>query len=471
MPSPEDFSDRLTIKLTCSVCHDLIEVELRDESYRIACPFCERDISVPSRTHVHVTAPRTPQRTPDEIGDYAVYLPAVDPVPSLTPPLRLPASRQKSVGFDLNVACLHCRKTFGTRQEGRSKRVTCPHCGVLNSIDGASQPACLDNPQSGDAPAVTPKPAGRAPNENRRKPSPRSAQNPVDSSSRISPRSSRASVFRPAAEPPQVLDRLAEVRQVTVPEPPRHTFFSGVFGFPWRRASLSRWGYLSFGWSLFMLIVATLLSVAAQFAGSMFGLILAFFALPMIWVGTLSCSYAAANFLCVVELTAAGQDEICDWPEPNWREWMPQLIFLVWIGAIPAVVAYAVGDMIPATLDQQSWVSIAILCVLYPICLMSALEANSVFVPVSWNILRSLFEHPGTWLLFLALASAVWIPFLLIFVGAWKFNAYLGALVFGPSAAALAFILARLFGRLAWKISGIEQKWAKIRVRDGKPAA
>jgi hypothetical protein len=37
------------------------------------------------------------------------------------------------------------------------------------------------------------------------------------------------------------------------------------------------------------------------------------------------------------------------------------------------------------------------------------------------------------------------------------------AAVTGPLAATTLFVVARLFGRLAWKISGIDRKWARRR--------
>ena len=54
-----------------------------------------------------------------------------------------------------------------------------------------------------------------------------------------------------------VFRELAQIKREEAPEPPRHTFFSNVFEFPWKTPdALSRWGLLAGGFSLAGMIFA-----------------------------------------------------------------------------------------------------------------------------------------------------------------------------------------------------------------------
>jgi hypothetical protein len=90
---------------------------------------------------------------------------------------------------------------------------------------------------------------------------------------------------------------------------------------------------------------------------------------------------------------------------------------------------------------------------LYPICLLSSMEANSPWLPLTKPILHSVVTLWWGWLVFYALAAAVlggWLA--LIVVGSWL-QPFLAGLLGGPVLAAAILIYARLLGRLAWRAS------------------
>ncbi|MCY2964271.1 MAG: hypothetical protein NT069_11665, partial [Planctomycetota bacterium] len=316
MSEANDEQEVVLVKLTCAICHELMELEAHDAPRQVACPYCEREVTVPSRTQVQVLYPRVRHRSPDEIGDYGVTAPP-EPPPVPRPTVAPPVGERLPARFATKIPCPQCKKLVGTRLEERPKRINCPECGAFVQVparDAADPPVTRVD--------TKPRRPSQSSLESAPKPTPRPPE-PVEDEPR-----SRATVF----------DQLSAVRVEAVPLPPRYTFLTGVFEFPWRRNSVVRWLYQSFGWLVLLCVLATMQTVASQYAQSMFGLVLAFFALPLIWIGFWSCSYAASNFLCVVEATAAGQDKIVEWPDPNWREWMIQLIYLLWIGAIPAIL-------------------------------------------------------------------------------------------------------------------------------------
>ena len=202
-----------------------------------------------------------------------------------------------------------------------------------------------------------------------------------------------------------LFDRLAEIRREVAPPPPRWTFFSGVFTFPWRRDAVLRWAYMSLGFTAILTIGLILKSLAASFAGIASGIAAAFFLMPTIWISFMTFSYSAACGLCVLESTAAGLDRIEAWPEPNWKEWMAHMMYVGWIGSIPLAVSYAISCLAGLWGIPPSRTIPLALFVIYPISLMSALEANSVWVPLTLPILGSLVRLWWAWLMFYLLSG------------------------------------------------------------------
>jgi hypothetical protein len=142
---------------------------------------------------------------------------------------------------------------------------------------------------------------------------------------------------------------------------------------------------------------------------------------------------------------------------------MVQLLYLGFLAAFPGAVAWMLTLLAGVEPDQRPRLTLAILAGLYPIVLMSALEANSLWVPLSRRVAVSLVRSPLVWLVFYLLAAA-----LLVLVGGllwlvWTQQSLWLAVASGPALSALLLIGARLFGRLAWKISDIESRWSRKR--------
>ena len=468
------------VRLTCPTCHELLEFEAGEVPRREPCTFCEREVHIPSRAHLAEITPTVRQRTPNEIGDYQIARPEEPEAPYRPAALTTPAERRVYPGFSTTIACPTCGQPVGTRLEDRPKKVSCPHCGGDLFVPASPRGRPPDTAANAPSPPLAAPPETGVPGEAApSSPPPRVADPPPDAprpppgarKTRPRPPRDETAASEPVrtAEPPprvprrSVFDQMAVVRTESIPTPPEWTFFSGVFAFPFQKHSLLRWIYQSIGFTAALLVAATIVVVSAQYGAGRFGMVLAFFVLPLIWIGIWSISFAAATFLCITEGTAAGVQEIREWPEPNWREWVPQMVYLGWIASIPVVLASALAGFVPEDGPPRFLVATAIVCVLYPICLMSALEANSPFMFFSGPILRSLFYNALDWLGFFAVTILAMLPLALLasLIGNW--SPYTLAAIGGPLAATTLFIVARLFGRLAWKISGIEKKWARRR--------
>jgi hypothetical protein len=240
---------------------------------------------------------------------------------------------------------------------------------------------------------------------------------------------------------------MSAIKQVELDLPPRWTFFSQVYFYPWSKYVLSRWIWMSIGWS----VSWALISAVTYFImlGGLSPIAGAFFALPAFWFTFMSLSYSAACGMTVLEGTAAGQQTIDEWPEPDWREWAAKLLYLAFIGVLTQGVAAGVTFM--AALPGLEWfISIAALHVFYPIILLSALETTNPFWPVSKPVLNSMATHARFWILYFLISCSCSALFLGV---AWLSISipFIGALWMGPLIATMIVLQTRLLGRLGWR--------------------
>ena len=96
--------------------------------------------------------------------------------------------------------------------------------------------------------------------------------------------------------------------------------------------------------------------------------------------------------------------------------------------------------------------TLIIQAILFPPALLSALDADSIFVPYSAMTLRSLRRIPGKWLMMLALSSSVWLAAAGLLTPMMMFSPMLAGFAAGPIITTAIFISARLIGRQAWLI-------------------
>eukprot|EP00913_Durusdinium_trenchii_P023459 g22037.t1 len=246
-----------------------------------------------------------------------------------------------------------------------------------------------------------------------------------------------------------LIEAEAEIRREAPPPIPNWTFFSGVFGFPWRVGVISRWGYMSFGFTAMGLVAGVLMWAAAEML-----LAIPFFALPIIWLTFLTVSYASACWSAILQDTAAGNDEIHGWLEPDWRDWFAKMMYLMFVGCVAGVAAWGVGLSARAVAgDWGFWVTFgSVLFFVYPVVLLSSLEADSAWVPLTRPVLNSVVRFWWAWLLYYLLSAVVAAVYLVpLIVGMWQEVFWLTLLLTGPIAASVVLIHARLLGRLAWK--------------------
>jgi hypothetical protein len=405
-----------SVIVTCPTCHERIGVRLTAEPQSVRCTYCKAPVSVPSREQARSQQTAKTNYPAPTVEEYAIATP--DGAAPVKP------ARSRSNGKtdhdgppSLTLECPTCHELVKATVGAKPGRIPCTFCGTQLAVPDRKTLA------GWRAKKIAPPSAAEVGEY---------AAGPVHQS----PTLRRGGVF----------DRLAEIRQEAVPLPPRWTFFSGVFLLPWRGDTIVRWGYMTFGFTAVILVGLVLKGLGSPLAA-------VFFILPIIWIGFMSFSYAAACGLCVLESTAGGLDRIEGWPEPNWKEWMAQMMYVGWIGAIPLTVSYGLAVLGSFQGIPQFLTMPVAFFVIYPISLMSALEANSIWVPLTTSILGSLFKWWWCWLMFYFLSGLIGWGILAAAAFAVNSSNDILLVALAPFWAAGVLIYFRLLGRLGWRMT------------------
>ncbi len=261
----------------------------------------------------------------------------------------------------------------------------------------------------------------------------------------------------PPTAPTSFVAPQAIVDRIELPEAPRWTFFSGVFGFPWSRGMFARWAGISIGLLIVGFVAAILLGTVGDnglgretvLATGAWGLLVFF---TLLW----SLSYAAGLMLVVVRETAEGADTMNESPDIDWRDWVFQFVYMLEIAAQAVAAGWAVRWLLKLTLPDSPAAVVGLVGVsflMFPVLLLSALESGSALAPFSAPIVRSLVRLGWAWGLFFLLTGALVAPIAGVAVLAVTPYYWLGCLATGPLVAAYLIIYARLVGRLGWLIT------------------
>lgn len=413
------------VTVTCPTCHERIGVRLTIQAQTIHCTFCEVPVPVPSLEEARrKRAMQSPFPTPT-VEEYAVAAP--DQAPhrkSLRGKSGRPVA-EPPVEFNLSLECPTCHELVRASAGEVTQTVPCPFCAAPLTVPDRKTVA-----------------GWRKKN--------------VEPSSRekIGEYETGAVQASKTLRPGNVFDRLAEVRREAVPDPPRWTFFSGVFSVPWRDEAFIRWLYQSIGFTILLLIIVETLGVySSKFGTTHNGIVLILVGISLFWIGLWTASYSAACGVAVLESTGGGLDRIEGWPEPNWKEWMVDLLYLSWIGAIPMSLSYGLMRLTELWGPRLIWVWPLAFFVMYPISLLSALEANSIWVPLTMPILASLWRWWWAWGLFYILTGLL-LGGLAAFMGfaLATSHAYV-VILLAPLVPAVWLIYCRLLGRLGWRMT------------------
>jgi hypothetical protein len=232
------------------------------------------------------------------------------------------------------------------------------------------------------------------------------------------------------------------IRAAEPPPPPAHPFVEGVFNFPWYRTNVWKWFMFAFE-----LTVSFGLFALAYTMGGPLGV--GFASAGVILIGCFAMAYGTAHALAIIEDTAAGFDEIEEWPSAEWREWFIQLFEQIYLISFAVLAGFAARQLFG---KDVVWLQLVPMVLVYPVVLLSRMECDSVLLPFSVPVLWSLVRLAGDWFVFYLELLALW-------VGVFLLMDWLAALI-GWGVAAVAglilatgfFISARLIGRMGMQL-------------------
>ena len=392
--------ERRYVRVICPKCRAVLHPRVEKAGRRVKCPDCYAAVLVPQ--------PEAPPPPPKPARDPGQY--------------KLGGADQPTAKVDyFLLLCPTCHARLHPRLAHVGKKVRCPDCEAVIVVP----------PPPKSEPPKAPKPPGQY---------------------RVGTEAERAEV-----KPELLLVQSTRPTELRTDETPPLWFASGVFTFPWRKSAAACWLTLSmFLLPLVVLLAAGVYLVDGLHVGST---VVAMLIVPLVWTFVWSMSYAAACSLGIMEGTAAGEDDVeSRWPEESWRERIGPFAyvgfeFVVGVGAA-SLLALPIGRGLGPFWGGAAAFLLASFT--FPLVLLSALEADSPMTPISPVILGSVPKLWWGWGLVAAESMAVMtLAAGLSFLAALA-TPVLALFVAPPLLAAAIFIIARLYGRLAWRIGELE---------------
>lgn len=408
---------RIRVTVTCLTCHERLSTVAKPYDREMACPECGAPIKVKAYNPVEAEF-QARLREPRNVdpGVYGIRKNYDDP----------PVEQAET----LSLKCPICATLLHPELRDDAWFTTCPDC-----LEPVRVPPRAEIPAK-FVPLAIPSPGEYGKGE---------AHETVPMSS-------------------QVFDRLSAINEKTLDPPPKWTFFSQVFQYPWSRYAWSRWAWISIGWTLWWLITAQAITFVLQGAGGV--LAGGIMALPAIWMMFWTLSYTAACSLTIIEDTGNGIQNIEEWPEPDWREWMVNLIYMGFLLGLAQVLVFLLGSIVGPAFDFFN-LSLILMYAFYPVILLSSLEAGSAMIPLSKGVFASMISHFRFWMLYYLISGILTFAWGVSIVYSVKLSFVWAGLWQGMLISTLALIQARLIGRLAWRVL-IEPDGGKQRMSDMK---
>jgi hypothetical protein len=243
-----------------------------------------------------------------------------------------------------------------------------------------------------------------------------------------------------------------QIRREAPDPPPEWVWFSGVWTFPWQPGVLKKWGFISLGITL----LGGLLTLLASLSGgvsSPASAVMAFFALPMIWIGIWTASYASSACLHVITETSAGNQRINDWPDQGWRDGMFSFLSMLYLVSVAALIGHVAG-LAGGAAGWGYWLTNAeTVRLLFPFLVLSMLETGAWYFPFSVPLAGSFGRNFMDWLVAYLLLAVLLRGWGWLWLRGAVAAPYLMPLATGWIWAAVILIAARILGRLGWRIT------------------
>ena len=289
--------------------------------------------------------------------------------------------------------CVSCGTRLKARASKAGKQLPCPKCGTALVVPRAGElttPA--DDATGGDIYGI------RAAEEEQRP-----MLSPHEHSGPVRPAAGNDAVENGAVEKGAEgngegrsgLKRVPSVR----PMPPRWPLVRGVFSFLPDPGAVVCWSMLSFmGTLLFSMLLASFFLGQIPTPGTRLGSLL--FLVMSFLVGLLFVLTNAICCLAILQESAAGNCMIEDWPSLALLDHLGEAFIFINSMLITVAAAWAVTYPLAGFEPLREFCEAGCFVVLFPVVLLSMLEAGSCLVPVSTALFHTIRRSWRTWLVF-----------------------------------------------------------------------
>jgi hypothetical protein len=231
-------------------------------------------------------------------------------------------------------------------------------------------------------------------------------------------------------------------------------FVRGVLGFPWSASMRFRWFSLSLGAVLpLYLLLAALAETAGNarggesLSGGLSILNMATWGLATVFAG-LWLSIASTYCLAILRDTAAGNDEIENWPDTIWIDWITEGFYVI-NPLLGSIVPGALLNWYFKTGGTTYWLLYGgSFLVMFPIMLLSVVEGQFPMKLLTLPVLASLLVAFPLWMVFF-LETALILGLAALAVASLTLSPIWGAVVIALIVVTTLVIYFRLLGRLA----------------------
>lgn len=173
-------------------------------------------------------------------------------------------------------------------------------------------------------------------------------------------------------------------------------------------------------------------------------------------LGVLAFLLGSAISLRILQETSDGQDQIGGLPDLHLLEWIPESLYVLnalFLSILPGYVVGPLFNLIHVS-SFPSWIyPAATLLLLFPIVLLSMLDAGSPVIPLSTTVRRSLSELGSYWISFYLRTGLLVLAVFVIFSYRFDGDSFLKRFIAALLITVFCALAARYLGRMTWCIS------------------
>jgi DNA-directed RNA polymerase subunit RPC12/RpoP len=422
------------IAVECRVCQTQMYGRPDQVGKEVKCPDCG------ARTVVPPPPPPKRKNIPAALEgeQYELWDTDEQPLPS-----QLAAAQPTYIA----VRCKHCDTLMYATEKQAGQTIACPDCGKRHVVPQPTKQAAKRSVLASDAETPRLDPAAAPGDRPLVLPLPKRGMDfEVD----------QDAAYARAREKSERTGKAMEIDSRFRPVLPRFPLLTGILPFPFSAGCRERWAALTIGLLLWAWLIVDGVPAWATWKGDAAGAMAAMGGLAETMLGAIGAILwiaAASNILiAVVSQSAAGADQIREWPPMNFIMSMSEMLPV----SVAVVFTAAPGWMLGRLIAEEPW-QLALmtggsLLLGFPVTLLSQLAGNSTWELIELKVLGTMVRCPFSMILFYLESACLAVICAAAGLLAYQYHEYL-PLAFAPLYALCLFLYARLLGRLGWRLT------------------